>query len=195
MGHTYEDMIQYFNENESPFTASEELLSSVGVAKQALPLPNSYHLITVKKVGKRPYTTREELDRKFDFYMSKSNYPNYARGIWDRAYELDSFNRLHLHAIVYTENKELYVKSMKGWHVDVTSFPDGDLENVRSYIHKQCCQKMYKYHRYELDDILLLNEARNTYLFDDMKIQSFLDFCEGRFGTTRAFDQAKAIRA
>jgi len=118
---------------------------------------HTYYAITVKQTGSDNYCSEEQLKYRLDQMAISKRYPLIVH---DVVYELDSKNRLHLHALV-TGPEKLWLKPCKGWHlfqaVLSTTF---DKNNWEKYMHK------IVQNSYDQEEILTLNQSRNLCLFD-----------------------------
>lgn len=119
-------------------------------------LPYVYTL-TIKKSGKHKYTMPSELTAHFTRLAMRAKT---ALSMGFRAYELDNLNTLHLHATIYTDSQNLKLFNYKGWSIRLDKCYDVD--GWFDYLTKKACNW------YEQEEILLLNESRNTNMFESI---------------------------
>lgn len=114
-----------------------------------------YYAITIKSTAKENYTESFDLFHELQLLNSARR----SIDINHQVYELDSHNKLHIHAIVST-NKKFFARQKRGWHIHSTELET--LDDVRrwyDYIYKVA------YNEPSQEQILTLNYLYNHCCF------------------------------
>lgn len=93
-----------------------------------------HYLVTIKNNASR-YTSIEDLDKTYSETISKIKSYELSD---NKAYELDSKGKLHMHFIITIPYKQVYYKRFTklGWTVNFKPFPFEDYPNVITYLNK-----------------------------------------------------------
>jgi len=114
-----------------------------------------YYAVTIKGTGKCNYYTQDELYHRLEL-MNTRRRPCIIEA---HRYELDSNNRLHVHALVKCSNG-FFLPQRKGWHNYSTALATvDDVKRWIDYINK------YAYNLESQDQIFNLNYLYNHNLF------------------------------
>lgn len=94
-------------------------------------ISHNYYAVTIKSTGKNNYTSPEDLYHELMLLGSKRQHLD----IGHHVYELDSRNRLHLHAMV--QCPKFFARQKKGWHIHSTELETFDsIKKWMNYLYK-----------------------------------------------------------
>lgn len=117
-------------------------------------IPNRYYAITIKQTGTDNYTSPEELYHQLQLLATKRR----SIDIGHYVYEMDSKNRLHLHAIISC--KDFFARQKKGWHIHSSGLDSfDDIKRWYDYLYKEA------YNEASQDQILTTNVIYNSNIF------------------------------